>query len=175
MAHNRKINNAFPVNFLFLFPLFWGSSSSKNEWYDVLHKTEGKSTKILQSLVGTIFPSVKRSHHHNYTDSIYSIFYVFNFNFHAATTIIKSKILLPSSLCLFQRMHLRSHSSYLFIIKLGQVPKHVRVFLVPLQIISCDKIFHPLLDCFNIRLQVPSHIILVTRHQEEKNRNRIIF
>lgn len=101
MAHNRKTNNAFPVNFLFLFPLFWGSSSSKNEWYDVLHKTEGKSTKILQSLVGTIFPSVKRSHHHNYTDSIYSIFYVFNFNFHAATTIIKSKILLPSSLYAF--------------------------------------------------------------------------
>lgn len=37
-----------------------------------------------------------------------------------------------------------------------QVPKQVRIVLVPFQIISSDQIFNPFLDCLEIRLQIHS-------------------
>lgn len=116
----------------------------------------------VQSLVGTFLVSGKTTT--TITTTTQTAFTGLScvFNFHLATTIIKSKVYFLALSTPFQRMHLSSHSTCFLVIKLGQVPKHVRVFLVPLQIISRDKIFHPLLDCFNIRLHVPSHTILVT-------------
>lgn len=34
----------------------------------------------------------------------------------------------------------------------GQVPEHVRIILVSLEIITGNQIFYPLLDCFEVRL-----------------------